>query len=63
MNDFNHFNKFTKEAKRSLIVAQEKAKEAKLNYVGTEHLLIYLHQMVIIFTRIKQTNRNLKIKG
>ena len=40
MNDFNHFDKFTKEAKQALIVAQEKAKEAKLNYVGTEHLLI-----------------------
>jgi len=40
MNDFNHFDKFTKEAKRALIVAQEKAKESKLNYVGTEHLLI-----------------------
>lgn len=38
--NFNHFNKFTKEAKRALIVAQEKAKEAKLSYVGTEHMLI-----------------------
>ncbi len=40
MNDFNNFDKFTKEAKRALIVAQEKAKESKLSYVGTEHLLI-----------------------
>lgn len=40
MSDFNHFNKFTKEAKRALIVAQEKAREAKLSYVGTEHILI-----------------------
>jgi len=40
MNDFNHFNKFTKEAKKALIVAQEKAKESKINYVGTEHILI-----------------------
>lgn len=40
MTDFNHFNKFTKEAKRALIVAQEKAKEDKLNYVGTEHILL-----------------------
>ncbi|MEK7085875.1 MAG: Clp protease N-terminal domain-containing protein, partial [Patescibacteria group bacterium] len=40
MTDFNQFNKFTKEAKRALIVAQEKAREAKLSYVGTEHLLI-----------------------
>lgn len=34
------FNKFTKEAKQALIVAQEKAREAQLNYVGTEHILI-----------------------
>lgn len=40
MTDFNHFDKFTKEAKRALIVAQEKAKEGKLSYVGTEHILI-----------------------
>ncbi|MDA1060274.1 MAG: ATP-dependent Clp protease ATP-binding subunit [bacterium] len=40
MSEFNHFNRFTKEAKRALIVAQEKAKEAKLSYVGTEHILI-----------------------
>ena len=40
MNDFNQFNRFTKEAKRALIVAQEKAREAKLTYVGTEHILI-----------------------
>lgn len=39
MNE-HHFEKFTKEAKQALIVAQEKAKESKLNYVGTEHLLI-----------------------
>ncbi|OGJ41958.1 hypothetical protein A3I58_00050 [Candidatus Peregrinibacteria bacterium RIFCSPLOWO2_02_FULL_39_10] len=36
----NHFNKFTKEAKKALVVAQEKAKESKLSYVGTEHILI-----------------------
>jgi len=40
MEEFAHFNKFTKEAKKALIVAQEKAREAKLNYVGTEHVLI-----------------------
>lgn len=34
------FEKFTKEAKQSLIIAQEKAREASLNYVGTEHILI-----------------------
>jgi len=33
-----HFNKFTKEAKEALIVAQDYAKGA--GYVGTEHLLI-----------------------
>ncbi|HLG25216.1 MAG TPA: ATP-dependent Clp protease ATP-binding subunit, partial [Candidatus Gracilibacteria bacterium] len=36
----NRFEKFTKEAKQALVVAQEKARESKLNYVGTEHLLI-----------------------
>jgi ATP-dependent Clp protease ATP-binding subunit ClpC len=36
----NRFEKFTKEAKQALVVAQEKAKESKLNYVGTEHILI-----------------------
>ena len=40
MSDPNQFNKFTKEAKEALIVAQEKAKESKLSYVGTEHILI-----------------------
>ncbi|MFA5948060.1 MAG: ATP-dependent Clp protease ATP-binding subunit [Candidatus Gracilibacteria bacterium] len=40
MQGFNHFDKFTKEAKQALLVAQEKAKSSKLNYVGTEHLLI-----------------------
>lgn len=39
-SQFSQFNKFTKEAKRALIVAQEKAKDAKLSYVGTEHILI-----------------------
>lgn len=36
----NRFEKFTKEAKQALVVAQEKARDSKLNYVGTEHLLI-----------------------
>lgn len=40
MSDINHFNKFTKEAQKALIVAQEKARESKLSYVGTEHILI-----------------------
>jgi len=34
------FNKFTKEAKQALIVAQEVAKKTGTSYVGTEHLLI-----------------------
>lgn len=34
------FEKFTKEAKQALVVAQEKSRESGLNYVGTEHLLI-----------------------
>ena len=40
MNNDQRFDKFTKEAKQALVVAQEKARDAKLNYVGTEHLLI-----------------------
>ena len=36
----NFFEKFTKEAKNALVVAQEKAQEASLSYVGTEHILI-----------------------
>lgn len=34
------FEKFTKEAKQALVVAQDKSREAGLNYVGTEHILI-----------------------
>jgi ATP-dependent Clp protease ATP-binding subunit ClpC len=36
----SNFEKFTKEARQALVVAQEKAKEAKRNYVGTEHVLM-----------------------
>lgn len=36
----NNFDKFTKEARQALVVAQEKAKESKRNYVGTEHVLM-----------------------
>jgi len=39
MGDTN-FEKFTKEAKQALVIAQDMAKEAKRNYVGTEHMLI-----------------------
>ncbi|MBA4336732.1 ATP-dependent Clp protease ATP-binding subunit ClpC [bacterium] len=40
MENSKRFEKFTKEAKQALIVAQERAKEADLSYVGTEHILI-----------------------
>ena len=40
MDNFDKFNRFTKEAKQALIVAQEKAKEAKVNFVGSEHILL-----------------------
>lgn len=39
MDNSNKFEKFTREAKQALVVAQEKAKRAGLDYVGTEHLL------------------------
>ncbi len=39
-NNSHRFEKFTKEAKQALIVAQEKAKFAGLDYVGTEHILM-----------------------
>ncbi len=35
-----HFDKFTKEAKQALVVAQERAKDSGQSYVGTEHLLM-----------------------
>ncbi|MBD3156944.1 AAA domain-containing protein [Candidatus Peregrinibacteria bacterium] len=40
MDNSKRFEKFTKEAKQALVVAQERAKEADLHYVGTEHILI-----------------------
>jgi ATP-dependent Clp protease ATP-binding subunit ClpC len=40
MNNPEQFNKFTKEAKQALLVAQEVAKKTGTSYVGTEHLLI-----------------------
>ena len=41
----NYFEKFTKEAKDALVIAQEKAEDSNLNYVGTEHVLLgILHQ-------------------
>ena len=40
MANNDQFNKFTKEAKQALIVAQEVAKKTGTSYVGTEHILI-----------------------
>jgi len=40
MNNNEQFNRFTKEAKAALIVAQERAKTSQFKYVGTEHILI-----------------------
>jgi ATP-dependent Clp protease ATP-binding subunit ClpC len=36
----NNFDKFTKEARRALVVAQEQSRRAGLGYVGTEHILL-----------------------
>jgi ATP-dependent Clp protease ATP-binding subunit ClpC len=36
----DQFNKFTKEAKQALVIAQDVAKKTGTSYVGTEHLLI-----------------------
>lgn len=39
--DFSqNFNKFTQEAKAVLIFAEQEAKQAQANYIGTEHLLL-----------------------
>lgn len=40
MTPDGRFEKFTKEAKQALIVAQDTAKQMTSSYVGTEHLLI-----------------------
>ena len=40
MADFNKFERFIKEVKQALIVAQEKARESHLTYIGTEHILL-----------------------
>jgi ATP-dependent Clp protease ATP-binding subunit ClpC len=40
MENSNQFERFTKEAKQALIVAQEKANESQQEYVGTEHILL-----------------------
>lgn len=36
----NPFDRFTRDAKMALQVAEEEAKKAKLHYIGTEHLLL-----------------------
>jgi ATP-dependent Clp protease ATP-binding subunit ClpC len=36
----NHFDKFTEDAKKALIFAEEISKESKSTYIGTEHLLL-----------------------
>jgi len=36
----DYFDNFTKEAKDALVVAQEKAQESRLSYVGTEHVML-----------------------
>jgi ATP-dependent Clp protease ATP-binding subunit ClpC len=41
MNDNQErFGRFTKEAKKALVIAQDRAKEVGLDYVGTEHILM-----------------------
>ncbi|MBU1018481.1 AAA family ATPase, partial [Patescibacteria group bacterium] len=40
MSDKDQFEKFTKEAKQALIVAQEVSKQMKGDYTGTEHILM-----------------------
>ncbi|MFA5842314.1 MAG: ATP-dependent Clp protease ATP-binding subunit [Candidatus Gracilibacteria bacterium] len=40
MEKDNRFERFTKEAKQALIVAQDVAKKTATNYVGTEHILL-----------------------
>ncbi|HAU39735.1 MAG: ATPase AAA, ATP-dependent Clp protease ATP-binding subunit ClpC [Candidatus Peregrinibacteria bacterium GW2011_GWF2_43_17] len=40
MQEPNKFDKFTKEARQALVVAQEVAKQMKSDYTGTEHILL-----------------------
>lgn len=52
----DQFNKFTKEAKQALVVAQEVAKKTGTSYVGTEHLLMgILSQKNSLGTNILQS--------
>ena len=36
----DYFNKFTEEARKVLVMAQEEAKKMNLSYIGTEHILL-----------------------
>ena len=36
----NHFDKFSEDAKKALIFAEEISKESKSTYIGTEHILL-----------------------
>ncbi|HEC21001.1 MAG TPA: ATP-dependent Clp protease ATP-binding subunit [Candidatus Peregrinibacteria bacterium] len=40
MEPSEHFEKFTEDAKKALIFAEEVSKKAKSSYVGTEHILL-----------------------
>src|SRR3990167_6610275 len=40
MDPQNKFEKFTKEAKQALLVAQDIARQTKTTYIGTEHVLL-----------------------
>ena len=69
MEHSDKFAKFTKEAKQALIIAQEKAKEANLDYVGTEHILLgiltqsnSLGAQILFNFGVSQDNVNLVLK-
>jgi ATP-dependent Clp protease ATP-binding subunit ClpC len=69
MEHSDKFAKFTKEAKQALIIAQEKAKEANLDYVGTEHILLgiltqsnSLGAHILFNFGVSQENVNLVLK-
>ena len=40
----NNFERFTEEAKKSLIIAEQEARNEGLGYVGTEHILLGILQ-------------------
>lgn len=68
MNE-QRFEKFTKEAKQALVIAQEKARDSRLNYVGTEHVLLgilsqesSLGASILISFGVSLANVNLVLK-